>query len=141
MPDETTQAPADTAAQSPAAPAPVTPQAPVEATNTTPVDATPATDGSPVTELPITTVDPQPAPSEQGITVVDGPLPAQVTGPPQQAASTVAVQEAVYKSDRVITDTSDPLAVQPLPRSANDLPTLGSPEPPEAVFARSESQS
>lgn len=145
---QTTAPVSDTAAASPAAPAPVTPQAPVEATNTTPVDptpaATPASDGGAssnvVTDLPVTTYDPVAAPADAGVTVVDGPLPAQVTGPPQKAPTTVAVQEAVYKTDKVITDTSDPLAVQPLPRNQNDLPTLGNPKPPEAVFAAAASQ-
>jgi phage-related tail fiber protein len=123
----------------PTTPAADTPQAVAAATDT-PVDDTAALSSS-VTELPINTVDPVPAVADAGVTVVDGPLPAQVTGPPQAAPTTVAVQEAVYKTDKVITDTSDPLAVQPLPPNPKDLPTLGNPQPPEAIFAAAASNS
>lgn len=99
MPDDTTETKAATPA--PAAPA-----------------ATPA--AAPVAGPPVTTVQPVAVPTEQAVTLVRGDVPAQVMGDPRPGLTTKPVHETYYKSDQVITDTSDPLAVQPGPQEAPD---------------------
>lgn len=45
---------------------------------------------------------------------------AQVTGKPHPPKTVTEVHEVSVRADRVITDTSDPLAVQVPPKSATD---------------------
>jgi hypothetical protein len=77
-------------------------------------------------------------PREREFEVVSESVQAQVPGKPEDPASTVKVHEVYVTTDTVITDTSDPLAVQipdagrgdlNLPIHALDAPTV------EEVFA------
>lgn len=122
-------------------------------TATTPVDAAPVVEApapAPVAEEApapvdnvITEVAAAPVVSESGVTIISGDIPAQVKGPPNPPQTTVAVQEAIFNSDRVITDTSDPLAVQvPAPDPNDAFTPIGqahrTPVTPEQAFAASE---
>jgi hypothetical protein len=73
-----------------------------------------------------------PTPSAAGqdpsTTVVSGTEPAQQIGPPQVGPSTVPVVEIHQKADKVILDTSDPLAVQPGKRDPFPQPDPRTPE-------------
>lgn len=77
-------------------------------------------------------------PREPTVEVVSEDRPAQVTGPPAQVVDTVRVHEVVVTTDTVITDPSDPLAVQ-VPdagRGSLDLPIHALAGPTvEQVFA------
>lgn len=92
-------------------------------TDETPTPATPKPAATPVIAVagpPSTTVQPaaEVGSSDQAFTLVRGDVPAQVMGEPRPGLTTKPVHETYYKSDRVITDTSDPLAVQPGPQEA-----------------------
>jgi hypothetical protein len=69
-------------------------------------------------------------------------VPAQVTGPPSEAVTEVPVHETHVVTDRVITDPSDPLAVQVPPEGrGNSLTPIGrtfvdGSETPEESLAR-----
>jgi hypothetical protein len=80
-----------------------------------PAPEAPKAAAAPAPEVPVTTVAPaQPAAPEdaKGVTVTQGTVPAQVTGPPQAPRSLQPVLETRHDADVVITDTSHPLAVQ-----------------------------
>lgn len=85
-----------------------------------------------------------PAPEPFEFQVNDTPVKAQVTGPPAEAVSEVYVHESFVQTDKVITDPSDPLAVQ-IPdagRGSLDLPIHQlTRERPEDFFAREASKS
>lgn len=59
-----------------------------------------------------TTPKAAPAPVLPEVTVTSGEAKAQVQGPAHAPKTTVPVHEVHVRADRVITDTSDPLAVQ-----------------------------
>jgi hypothetical protein len=101
----------------------------------TPVAAAPAPPVNVVNAVPA--ADPV---NETGVTVTSGSVTAQVTGPPEPVKLTQPVYEAHFQSDRVITDTSDPLAVQVPAASPDDAFTpIGqahrNPVTPEEAFA------
>jgi hypothetical protein len=91
-------------------------------------------DATVVTETPSQTVEPVLNTRPEGATIVDGTVPAQVVQPPRDAPATIDVKEGTFHSDVVITDTSDPLAVQVLPSDDRSLPSLGNRETPEEQF-------
>lgn len=64
----------------------------------------------------VNTVRPVEPSADQALTLVRGDVVAQKMGEPRPGPSTKPVQETFYKTDRVITDTADPLAVQPGPQ-------------------------
>lgn len=61
-------------------------------------------------------VEAQDTVSEKDVTVVKGNVKRQVIGEPRDASPVQPVHESYRKLDRVILDTSDPLAVQPGPK-------------------------
>lgn len=83
-------------------------------------------------------------PREPTTEVVQEQQPAQVAQPREDAVDKVNVHEVVVHTDTVITDTSDPLAVQ-IPdagRGTLDLPIFGLNAPTvEQVFAEHASKS
>lgn len=117
-------------------------------TTTDPAQPTPAVEPTPPTEetpattpavgaLDVTTVEPvNQVKSEPGIVVVDGDQQAQVVGTPFAPKTTVPVEEVHVVTDRVILDTSDPLAVQPGPSTPYPL-TIGVGKTAEQQFAQS----
>jgi len=128
MADETTTTTDTTAADTTSA---VTPAAPV-----TPVTP-PLPDGASATEPSAAVTDPDGPVSVQ---VTSGTTTAQVQGTPAAPQSVVPVHETHVKADRVITDTSDPLAVQVPPQGRGDaLTPIGAAyadaRAPEDVFA------
>lgn len=80
---------------------------------------------------------------EPSVEVNKDSVPAQVSGKPEAPADTVKVHEVFVTTDTVITDTSDPLAVQ-VPdagRGTLDLPIHGLDRPTvEQVFAADASE-
>lgn len=137
-PDTTTTDPATTVAADTTA---------VQQQSTTAADtpatqlATPAAETAPVDTsvgaLPVTTVEPvQQVKPDPGIIVVDGQQTAQVVGTPFQPKTTVDVAETHVVTDKVILDTSDPLAVQPGPSTPYPL-TIGAGKTPEQQFESS----
>lgn len=78
------------------------------------------------------------------VQVTSGTATAQVQGPKATPQGQVPVHETHVQADRVITDTSDPLAVQVPPHGQGDaLTPIGAayldPRSPEDVFAAVES--
>lgn len=100
-----------------------------------PVAETDPQEDKPVGAVEVHTVEPQPVDRVQGIVKVEGSVPAQIVGPAQPTERHVPVREAQYHTDRVILDTSDPLAVQPL-HSNDDLPSLDGRKTAEEQFAQ-----
>lgn len=112
------------------------PQAtPTPAADVPPV-AGPVPDGASTNAQSAVTADQTPV----EVSVTAGDAPAQVQGPAPAQASTVQVHETHVKADTVITDTSDPLAVQvPQSGQGDALTPIGrayqNPQTPEDVFA------
>jgi hypothetical protein len=100
----------------------------------------PAPDGADTTPSAAAVTDPEGPVSVQ---VSTGSVEAQVQGPAAAPQSVVPVHETHVKADRVITDTSDPLAVQVPPHGQGDaLTPIGAAyadaRAPEDVFAAAE---
>lgn len=83
-------------------------------------------------------------PNPVEVTTDTDPVPAQVTGPAPEPVREVVVHETRVRADRVITDASDPLAVQvPEAGRGNALTPIAqtyadNPEAPEESIARKE---
>jgi hypothetical protein len=128
MADETTTTTTD---------APVT-----EATDTVPAAVTPPTPDGASTDASTAVAS---ADGPVTVQVTSGTATAQVQGPKASPQQQVPVHETHVKADRVITDTSDPLAVQVPPHGQGDAITpIGAaylnPQSPEDVFAAAETE-
>lgn len=96
----------------------------------------PAPDGASTVAQAAVTSDETPV----DVSVTSGSAPAQVQGPAPAPQSSVQVHETHVQADRVITDTSDPLAVQvPAAGQGDALTPIGrayqDPRSPEDIFA------
>lgn len=106
-----------------------------------------ATPGAPLVSAPANAVEESPVHEPEVETDTDS-VPAQVTGPSAEPVTSVPVHETRVSVDKVITDPSDPLAVQVPPEGrGNALTPIGgawgveTPETPEEALARKASES
>jgi hypothetical protein len=111
-----------------------TPDTPPAAADVPPVTG-PSPDGASTDAQTAVSADQTPV----TVNVTAGSAPAQVQGPVPASQGTVEVHETHVRADRVITDTSDPLAVQVPPAGVGDaLTPIGrayqDPRTPEDVF-------
>lgn len=105
-----------------------------------PTVSPPVPDGASTAESTASVTDPEGPVSVQRTT---GTATAQVQGPPAAPQSQVPVHETHVRADRVITDTSDDLAVQVPPHGQGDaLTPIGAAyadaRAPEDIFAATE---